>query len=212
MTVSDDFAESAETKRLLMKIRAGDRDAFEELFDRHRDSVRRAVELRLTPELKARFDASDVVQEAHLEAYQRLDEYLKREPMPFGLWVRKTAQQRLQKLKRAHLHAKQRTVHREQSLPDKSSMMLAARFVDPATSLGQRMAKQEYEQLVQDAINELEELDREILLMRIVEGLEHSEIGQLLDLNCTAVRKRFGRALIKLQCELTEKGLSRSMP
>jgi RNA polymerase sigma-70 factor (subfamily 1) len=210
--VSDDSAEAAETERLLMKMRSGDQDAFDELFDRHRDSVRRAVELRLTPELKARFDASDVVQETHLEVFQRLDDYLKREPMPFGLWVRKTAQQRLQKLKRAHLHTKRRTVFREQPLPDKSSMMLAARFVDPATSLGQRLAKREYEQLVQDAICQLEELDREILLMRIVEGLEHSEIGLLLDLNCEAVRKRFGRALIKLQSELAEKGLSRSMP
>jgi RNA polymerase sigma-70 factor (subfamily 1) len=210
--VSDDSAEAAETERLLMKIREGDQDAFDELFDRHRDSVRRAVELRLTPELKARFDASDVVQETHLEAFQRLDDYLEREPMPFGLWVRKTAQQRLQKLKRAHLHAKQRTVFREQPLPDKSSMMLAARFVEPATSLSRRLAKQEYEQLVQEAISELEELDREILLMRIVEGLEHSEIGQLLDLSSEAVRKRFGRALIKLQSELAEKGLSRSMP
>ena len=63
-----------------------------------------------------------------------------------------------------------------------------------------------------DPERELEETDREILLMRIVEGLEHSEIAQLLDLNCEAVRKRFGRALIKLQRELAEKGLSRSMP
>lgn len=210
--MSDDSVEADETKRLLMKIRSGDRDAFDELFDRHRDSVRRAVELRLTPELKARFDASDVVQEAHLEAYQRLDDYLQREPMPFGLWIRKTAQQRIQKLKRAHLHTKQRTVFREQPLPDKSSMMLAARYIEPATSLSRRLAKKEYEQLVQEAISELEELDREILLMRIVEGLEHSEISQLLDLNCDAVRKRFGRALIKLQGHLAEKGLSRSMP
>ena len=208
----EDLSNGADTERLLMKIRSGDRDAFDELFERHRQQLRRAVELRLTPALKARFDASDVIQEAHLEAYRRLDDYLDQEPMPFGIWIRKTAQQRFQKLKRTHLHTQLRSVDQEQTFPEKSSMMIASRFVSPATSLNRQMAKREYEALVQEAVNELEELDREVLLMRIVEGLAHADIAQILEVNADAVRQRYGRALIKLESQLAARGLSRSEP
>ena len=51
-------------------------------------------------------------------------------------------------------------------------------------------------------------VDREILLMRNVEGLSQREIAQILDLSHDAVRKRYGRALIKLQQLLLERGLS----
>ena len=147
-----------------------------------------------------------------MEAYRRLDDYLARDPMPFGIWIRKTAQQRFQKLKRTHLHTKLRSVHREQSFPEESSMMIASRFLSPATSLNRQLAKREYEALVQSAVNELEELDREILLMRIVEGLAHADIAQILEVSTDAVRQRYGRALIKLEAQLAEKGLSRSLP
>jgi RNA polymerase sigma-70 factor, ECF subfamily len=210
--VQQDSSNGADTERLLMRIRSGDRDAFDELFERHREQLRRAVELRLTPALKARFDASDVVQEAHLEAYRRLDDYLARDPMPFGIWIRRTAQQRLQKLKRTHLHTQLRSVNREQAFPDQSSMMIASRFLSPATSVNRQLAKREYEELVQSAVSELEELDREILLMRIVEGLAHSDIAQILEVTSDVVRQRYGRALIKLEQQLAAKGLSRSQP
>jgi RNA polymerase sigma-70 factor (ECF subfamily) len=77
----DILSDSAETGRLLTRIRAGERAAFNELFDRHRKDLRRAVELRLDRQLRARVDASDIVQESQLEAYRRLDDYLERSPM-----------------------------------------------------------------------------------------------------------------------------------
>lgn len=195
-----------------MKIRSGDRGAFDKLFERHREHVRRAVELRLTPRLKARFDASDVMQEVHLEAYRRLDDYLARNPMPFGLWIRKTAQQQFENIRRAHLHTKLRSVNREQAFPEESSMMIASRFLSPITSPSRQLAKRECERLVQEAVAELDHLDREILLMRIVEGLPHNSISQILEVSSDVVRKRYGRALIKLQSLLVAKGLSRSLP
>lgn len=205
-----DSTDSPETERLLMKIRSGDRHAFNELFDRYRDRLKQAVNRRLDPALNARFDASDVVQEAQLEVYRRLDDYLDRRPMPFGVWIRKTVHERLQKLRRAHLETKGRSVSREQRLPDRSSMLIASQIRLSDTSVRGRLEKREYERLVRDTVDELGELDREILLMRVVEGLMHSEIAQILDVSSDAVRKRYGRALIKLERRLSEKGLSRS--
>jgi RNA polymerase sigma-70 factor (ECF subfamily) len=73
-TAPNHFADSAETHELLMQISAGHRDAFDDLFNRHRGELRRAVELRLDRRLRARVDASDIVQEAQMEAFRRLDE------------------------------------------------------------------------------------------------------------------------------------------
>jgi RNA polymerase sigma-70 factor, ECF subfamily len=205
--MSSDLSDSTETQLLLARIRVGERAAFDELFDRHRGELRRAVELRLDRRLRARVDASDIVQESHLEAYRRLDDYLERAPMPFGLWLRKTAQQQLVNHRRTHMRAVRRSVHREDALPDQSSMLIAAPLLHTGPSPSRQVIKREYARLVSEAVNQLSELDREILLMRNVEGLTQQAIAQVLDLSHDAVRQRYGRSLIKLQRLLAAKGL-----
>src|SRR5213080_2671874 len=102
--------DSAETRRLLTQAQAGDRAAFERLFARHQKELHQVVALRLDRRLRARVDADDVVQETQLEALRRFEDFLQRRPMPFRLWLRKTAQQRLQLLRRQHLRAERRAV------------------------------------------------------------------------------------------------------
>ena len=211
-TAPNHFADSAETQRLLMQISAGHRDAFNDLFNRHRSGLRQAVELRLDRRLRARVDASDIVQEAQMEAFRRLDDYLERRPMPFSLWLRKTAQERIFNHRRAHLTAARRSVLREHVGPDQSSVLIADSLVGLGSSPSRRVMKREYQRLVSEAVDELAELDREILLMRNVEGLSQREIAQVLDLSHDAVRKRYGRALVKLQRSLAKKGLTEGEP
>src|SRR5919201_2466011 len=121
--------DSDETRQLLDDLRAGDGRAFGRLFARHRPYLRRLVALRLDTRLRARLDPSDVVQDAQLEAFRRLPDYLERRPMPFRLWLRKTAQERLAMLARRHLGAARRTVAREVPLPEGSSVSLARQFL-----------------------------------------------------------------------------------
>ena len=195
-----------------MRILAGDRQAFSELFERHRAELRRAVQLRLDRRLRTRVDESDVVQEAQLEAFRRLDDYLERRPMPFGLWLRKTAQERILYHRRAHLETAGRSVLREQAFPDQSSMMIVAPFLHRDSSPSQQMVNRETQRLVSEAVGELADLDREILLMRNVEGLSQLEIAQVLGLSHEAVRKRYGRAIVKQQRLLSAKGLTEGNP
>src|SRR3954467_12424727 len=102
----DDAADdSAETRRLLERLQAGDAAAFEQLCERHRPLLLEFLRHRFDPRLRARAAPSDVVQEAQMEAYRRLDDYLARRPMPFHLWLRKTAYERLLMLQRRHLAA-----------------------------------------------------------------------------------------------------------
>jgi RNA polymerase sigma-70 factor (ECF subfamily) len=203
--------DSEETRDLVRRARAGDREAFESLFGRYRAALRSFIDLRLDPRLRARVDPSDVVQEAHVDAWNGLESYLEREPMPFRLWLHKTAFQRLLKVQRHHL-ATRRSVEREASLPDRSSLLLARNLLAGAPSPAEKLAAEEVARRVRRVLQELGGTDREILLMRNVEELSYDEVGYLLEINPSAARKRYGRALIRLQKALADDGLLESHP
>jgi RNA polymerase sigma-70 factor, ECF subfamily len=202
--------DTAETCALLERAHSGDREAFDELFARYRDYLRQVVEMRLEPRLRARVDASDVVQETQLEVFQRLDDYLHRRPMPFRLWLRKTTHERLLKVRRRHLETARRDAGREIALPDHSSILLANALVAGGVSPSEHADQKELARRVREAVAMLPEGDQEVLLMRAFEGLSNQEIGQVLDLDPGAVSKRHGRALIRLQQVLSDRGFTES--
>jgi RNA polymerase sigma-70 factor (ECF subfamily) len=71
-----------DTEQLVEKLRGGDRQALTDLFQRHRDRLRRMVELRMDARLQGRVDASDVLQDAFLGTVARVDSYLQRPDLP----------------------------------------------------------------------------------------------------------------------------------
>jgi RNA polymerase sigma-70 factor (ECF subfamily) len=202
-----DLNDSAETCRDLEEVRSGDASAFERLFARCQPDLRQFVARRLDPRARTRLDPSDVVQETQLEAYRRMDDYLRRRPMPFRIWLRKTAYERLLKLRRHHVEAARRSVNRELDLPDRSSLLLARPFLDAAASPSRQFARRELARRVRQALAELAESDREVLLMRNVDQLPYREIACMLDVEPAAVRKRYGRALLRLRKLLLDAGL-----
>src|SRR5215467_7999358 len=112
MTQSD----QSDTDNLLSRVRGGDKQPLAELFNRHRERLRRMVRLRLDRRLLGRVDPSDVLQEAYLDVARRADEYLANPTMPPFLWLRFLTAQRLMILHRRHLDAQARGVGREISL------------------------------------------------------------------------------------------------
>ena len=199
--------DSAETRALLGRARGGDAGALPALLGRHRAELRRFVEFHLDPRLAPRVDPSDVVQETQMEAARRMDDYLARPPMPFRLWLRKKAYERLLDLRRNHLTRERRSVRREVAWPDRSSLLLARPLLAREPSPSQHAAARELAGRLARAVERLGEADREILLMRHAEDLPFDEIACLLDLTPEAARKRFGRALIRLRGVLKEEGL-----
>jgi RNA polymerase sigma-70 factor (ECF subfamily) len=198
--------DSAETAGLLERVERGDPDALDGLLRRHRPDLRSFVETHLDPRLRARVDPSDVVQDAQLEAARRMPDYLERRPMPFRLWLRKNAYERLLNLRRDHTRAR-RSVGREEALPDRSSLLLAGPLLGGASTPSRQAAARERAERVARAVGRLGEADREVLLMRHAEKLPYDEIACLLDIEAAAARKRYGRALIRLQRALREEGL-----
>jgi RNA polymerase sigma-70 factor (ECF subfamily) len=201
------FLDSAETTRLLELAEAGDASAIDQLFERHLPAVRKNVRCRLRPQTKPRFDSSDVVQETHELARRQLADYLKRRPMSFRLWLLKTAHQRLVDFERTHLQAAKRSVDRELPLPDASSKELAQQLAVSGPSPSDEAAQRERARIVRRCLALLDEHDREVLMLRIFDGLKNAEVAALLELNPETTKKRFARALLRLKRLLQEAGL-----
>lgn len=199
--------DSAQTSAWLEKLGRGDKSALGRLLAHHRDRVRAFVEVRLDDRIRARLDPSDVVQETQLEVIRRMDDYLRRRPMPFHLWVRKTAYQRLLDLRRDHRTRQRRSVDREVAFPQDSSLSLARPVLGRSSSPSSKLQARENADRIARSVAQLPDADREILLMRHVEALPYEEIACLLAIEPPAARKRYGRALIRLQKVLTENGV-----
>lgn len=196
--VDDNAADSQETENLLRQASQGDQAAFDQLLDRHRSELHSFIDMRLDSRLRARLDAEDIVQEVHVEAFRRLDDYLQRRPMPFRDWLRKTAYERLLMIRRKHVFAARRAVNREMPLPDRSSMVLADHLFAAGSTPSQQLTRKELARRVRKALSELADTARDVLLMRNYEDMSYDEIGGIMGIDAAAARKRHGRALIRL--------------
>ena len=195
---------SPETVELLQRARQGDGAAVEQLLQRHREPVRRLIGLRMDPAIAARLDASDVVQEVLLEASRRLPEYLRDGTMPFHLWIRHIAKDHIIDAHRRHHQAQKRGVNREQPMhrpawADRSSLDLAAQLLDQDLTPASAAIQQEMQRRLREAIAQLDEDDREVILMRHYEMLANQEVASSLGLTEAAASMRYLRAVRKLR-------------
>jgi RNA polymerase sigma-70 factor (ECF subfamily) len=197
---------SEDPTALLNAIEEGDQGALAKLLAWSCDDLRQYVQNRLDRRLAARFDAADVLQEVQISVTQRIDDYLRRRPMPYRLWLRQTALERLTDLRRHHLRQR-RSPQAEEALPDKTSLALIRSLVDPHSSPSRALAAAELARAIKQALSELPEADREIVLMRQLENTPFPEIATILEIEPAAARKRFGRALGKLEEVLRRRGL-----
>jgi RNA polymerase sigma-70 factor (ECF subfamily) len=198
--------DSAYTLDLLGRAERGDRAAVELLLAEYRESMRRFIDLHLDPAIRGRVDPSDVVQDAQLTVAHRLHDYLARRPMPFHLWVRRTAYERMLNTRNRH-RAARRDVKREVKPPDRSSVVLAESLIGSVATPSAIAQAKEFAERFAAVIAELPDADREILLLRQVEDMPYEEVAVLLDIEETTARQRYGRALVRLKRRLSKSGL-----
>ncbi len=199
-----------ETQQLLADAGRGNGDAVNQLLERHRDSLRRLIRLRLDRAVARRVDASDIVQDVLLEANQRLSDYLADPRMPFHLWLRHLAKDRIIDMHRQHRGAQRRSTDREQPLAAASNgdhsafdlaQQLAAQELTPAAA----NIRRELEERFLAAVDQLDDDDRDIILMRHYEQLGNTEAATALGLSPAAAGMRHLRALRKLRAILGER-------
>jgi RNA polymerase sigma-70 factor (ECF subfamily) len=196
--------DSSETRRVLEQAVQGNSAGWGELLARHRKRLRRMVALRLDRRLQGRIDASDVIQETYMEAWSRLPEYVREPKMPFFLWLRLLTGQKLVTLHRHHLGVEMRAASLEIALyrgtmPEASSAALAAQLLGHDARPSEAAIRAELKIQVQEALNHLDAIDREVLALRHFEQLSRAECAQVLSLSDGAVSKRYFRALKRLK-------------
>jgi RNA polymerase sigma-70 factor, ECF subfamily len=206
----DVTGEQTDTQGLIERAQGGDRSAFEELFKRHRNRLQKAVAMRIDRRLAARVDASDVLQETYLEAFRRLPQYLEKQEMPFYLWLHWIAREKVLALHRRHLGAEKRAVTYEAPLlpADSSATFVSVVLAGREPSPSQALARTELAESLRQALGQLEDDDRDLILWRHFEQLSARDMAQLLHISEAAAAKRYIRAVERLRAILLGLGVS----
>jgi len=189
---------------LIDRLRSGDKQVLGALFARYRSQLHRMVEFRLDRRLRGRVDASDVLQDAFLDAAKHVDRFLDQPDLPLVVWLRIMTTQRLIDLHRRHLGAKKRNAGQDVSLNqprqyEATSACIAVQLVDdlPTPSaeaqLGERIQK------LEEILDRMDPMDREVLALRHFEELSNGEVAEILGLSKSAASNRYVRALKRLQ-------------
>lgn len=200
---------TADSDELLALAAAGHDGAVQELFLRYRDRLRRMVGVRIDQRLAARFDPSDIVQDALLDASRKLAGYLQNRPVPVYPWLRRLTLERLLELHRRHIVAHKRNPSFEASpgnwLSDESAWQLADRLAGSSGSApSQRLIRDEERRRLHEALERLVPHDREVLVLRYLEQLSANETAAALGVSASAAKMRHLRALERIRALLEE--------
>jgi RNA polymerase sigma-70 factor (ECF subfamily) len=191
-----------------VRVRSGDREALASLFADQEGRLRCWIDQRLDPRLRGRVSPSDVVQETYLAAEARLDHFGERPEMPFAVWVRLLADQRLVDAHRRHLGAEARDAGREVGLgragSDTSAADLATKLAGGLTSPSQAAVRHEVHEILTRAIEAMDPLDRQVLSLRHFDELSNDEVAALLGIPKGTASKRYVRALGRLRAILEQ--------
>lgn len=211
------WPEQQPTEELLAQAKHGDDTAVNQLMDRHRNSLRQLIRMRLDARIQNRIDVSDVVQDVLIEANRRLQRYMDNPIMPFHLWLRQIAKDRIIDAHRRHRVSAKRSVDREQGMVipgghDHSSIQLASLLGDGQLTPAAAALQKEMARKVEAAIARLDDKDCEIITMRHYEHLTNQEIGKLLDLTEPAASMRYLRAIKRLKLLMQDEDSSEDSP
>jgi RNA polymerase sigma-70 factor, ECF subfamily len=202
-------ATAGEPDDLHLRLLDGDPQALAELFSCHRERLWRMVHFRLDQRLAGRIDPEDILQEAYLNAVQRIRHYRDDQPPSSFLWLRMIVTQTMIDLHRRHLGAQRRDARREVSVercvfPQATSASLASQLLGHFTSPSQAAMRAEVSDQLEQVIAQMDPIDREILALRHFEELTNGEVAQVLGIQVKAASIRYVRALKRLQQILSQ--------
>ena len=197
------YDESRLDPEIEQKLLAADESALSDLHERYKDRLKKMIDLRLDHRIRGRVDASDVLQESFIDLAKKLPEF-KNKQMSAFVWIRLVVNERILDLHRKHLYADKRNARREvgqraRKVHDATSFSLAHALLGDDTSAAERMARKERQQALMEKLDELNENDKEVILLRTFEQLSNDQAAEVLGMSKYATSKRYIRALKKLK-------------
>lgn len=204
MTETPERSEASQATELLIKqLHGGDQAALGELFSRFQPRLWRTAHFRLDPRLAGRVDADDVLQESYLNAAKRLQHYLDGPEMPVFLWMRLIVNQTLVDVHRRHLGAQRRNAALERRMhvgcDPGTSISIAAHLLGHLTTPSGAALREEMHDQLEQALESMPEIDREVLALRHFEELSNGETARVLGIGEKAASNRYTRALLRLR-------------
>lgn len=186
------------------RLKAGEIEVFAEVFTQHRARIWQIVNFRINDHIRGRVDPDDVVQDIYLAAEKRLKYFVEGNFPTIFLWLRLVAVQTLSNVHRKHLGTESRTALKEISMTgekrwDHTSFCLSQRFIAHMSTPSQAVARGELATQIREALDTMNETDREILALRHFEELTNREVALELGISPKASSIRYIRALEKLR-------------
>jgi RNA polymerase sigma-70 factor (ECF subfamily) len=196
-------------EELIERLRQGDAHALAELVSQYRERLWRLVSFRISPRLAGRIDAEDVLQESYLAAAARLQHFFAGSSGSFFVWFRLIVLQTLTDIQRQHFGTQMRDPNREVPFQGAvwsqgTSASLAGQLLASLTSPSQAAMREEMAQQLENAIESMNPMDREILALRHFEELTNQETAEVLGIDQKAASIRYVRALKRLKAILSE--------
>jgi RNA polymerase sigma-70 factor (ECF subfamily) len=201
--------ETPETDQLLARAAAGDGAAWGALLTAHEERLARMVAFRMDPRLRGRIDATDIVQDAFVEAAAHREDYFREPTAPLFLWLRGVVSNKLLEVHRHHLGTRMRDAKRERPLDappkwDDTTAALCAYLIGHLTSPSAAAVRVEVRTRLSEALDKIDATDREVLTLRHFEQLTNAEAAQVVGIQERAAAKRYLRALERLKNILSE--------
>ena len=196
---------------MLAAFRAGDRHAGDLLLGRFAPWLKLMARLQGESRFRAKFDPSDVVQQALLEAVRAVPQFRGTTEPEFTAWLRRILAHALAHEVRRYAGTQKRHVNREVSFDQElsqTSQRLGDRLAATGTSPSQQVARREQAVLLAAALDRVPEDYREVIILRHLEGLSHEAVARRMGRQPGAVRMLWVRALSRLREEAARAGLS----
>lgn len=201
--------EQENPQEFLERLKENPEGVLADEYDRYRDRLWRIVNFRLDQRLLGRVDADDILQEAYLDAATRIEHYLNDPATTFFIWLRTIVGQTLIDVHRRHLGAQKRDVRREAKQKRRvfsasTSFQIADVLLGDLTSPSQAALKEELARQLHEALESMNEIDREILVLRHFEELSNLEASEVLEIEPKTASMRYFRALTRLRSILVQ--------
>jgi RNA polymerase sigma-70 factor (ECF subfamily) len=194
---------------LIQRAADGDETAQNQLFSAHRDRLQRMIRLRMDRRIQGRIDSSDILQEAYIDVFRNLSRYIEAPSGSFFIWLRNVVGLKLAEVHRRHIATEKRDARRDVSiyrgaLPAVNSVSLAARLLGQLTSPSQGVVKTEMRVRLQEVLDAMDDVDREVIALRHFEQLNSQEVADVLGMSKSGASSRYIRALKRLKGELSQ--------